>query len=68
MRQLESGVYRERKRVLLTGLEAAKLLVVSLLLVPGGHNRRDVAAGLIVAVGSFHGRHGGGLDTTGRAG
>lgn len=50
------------RRVMLTSLHASKLLVRALGSISGGHNRRDVAAGLIVAVGSGHGRHDGGLE------
>lgn len=46
---------------LLTSLVATNLLVGALGLVSIGHDGRDVAAGLAVALGSWHGRHDGRL-------
>lgn len=43
-----------------TGLEAAILLVGALGLVSSRYDWRDVAAGLVMAVGGGHGRHFGG--------
>jgi hypothetical protein len=50
------------RRAALTSLHAPELFVRALGGISGGHNRRDVAAGLIVTVGSGHGRHGGSLE------
>jgi hypothetical protein len=50
------------RRAALTSLHASELLVRALGDISRGHNRRDIAAGLIVAMGSGHGRHSGGLD------
>jgi hypothetical protein len=50
------------RRAALTSLHASELLVRALGDISRGHNRWDIAAGFIVAVGSGHGRHSGGLE------